>query len=323
MKSLHHMLMPLGLLGSFGTLALALEGPEDKSPPPAQPAGQAQELAPPPVDPEVAEVAEVAPAAAYLGLGVCELPDMLAAHLGLPPDTGVVVRTIDPNGPAARAGIAQHDVITRIGGQALASHFDLTRVVQKHQPGAELAVDFIHQGKPVTKTATLVPRPDGAGAAAPEMLDKLRLGGMPEEQAARIKELIERQLKAFEGLPAQGVDGGIKVQGGATFRMLNADGSSVELNAKDGGKEATIRDKDGKATWSGPWDTEQDKAAAPADVRASLERLNIDSSGIGLRLNFGGGNLAAPDQDQPGADAKPKLDRAAPPPPAPKGGAIR
>lgn len=373
MKPLHRILIPLGLAGSFSVLALAIEPPEDKSPPPAPPAGQPEDL------PAPAAKAEEAPAvAAYLGLGVADLPEVLAAHLGLEADGGVVVRAIDPRGPAAKAGIAQHDVITRIGGQAVASHADLTREVQRQQPGAEIAIDFIHRGKPATKSATLVPRPDGAGIAPPEILDNLRIGGMPEEQAARIRKMIERQLKDFEGIPGHGADrddawipelpngpkdmdkamremrkrmedamklgpgadGGLKIQGAATFRMMNPDGSSVELNSKDGGKEATIRDKGGKVTWTGPWDTEQDKAAAPPEVRAALERLNIDGNfkGGGIRLRFGNGmglgglaepaepaeeaEPAEPAEDDP-KDAKPNKDEAAPPPPAPEGGSIR
>ncbi len=53
-------------------------------------------------------------------------------------------------------------------------------------------------------------------------------------------------------------------------------------------KEVTIRDKDNKVSWNGPWDTEQDKAAAPDDVRRRVERLNLDSKfqGNGLRLQM-------------------------------------
>ena len=50
-------------------------------------------------------------------------------------------------------------------------------------------------------------------------------------------------------------------------------------------------------TWSGPWDTAQDKAAAPADVRQRMESLNLDSDfkGNGLRLKM---RQAAPPADE-------------------------
>jgi hypothetical protein len=137
-----------------------------------------------------------------------------------------------------------------------------------------------------------------------------------------MKDMRKRMEDALKQGP--GADGGLKIQGAATFRLMKLDGTSIELRSKEGGREATIRDKDGKVTWSGPWDTEQDKAAAPPEVRAALQRLNVDGNfkGGGIRLGLGGMGLPAPEaEDQ--EDAKPNKDEAAPAPPAPKGGSIR
>jgi hypothetical protein len=73
---------------------------------------------------------------------------------------------------------------------------------------------------------------------------------------------------------------------------------SVEVKAMDGGKEVTIRDQQDNVTWSGPWDTAQDRAAAPDDVRQRVQSLNLDSefSGNGLRLQMRpNGQLGIPD----------------------------
>jgi hypothetical protein len=69
------------------------------------------------------------------------------------------------------------------------------------------------------------------------------------------------------------------------------DQGSIELKAVDGGKEITVRDPQDQIIWSGPWDTEQDKAAAPDDVRQRIERLNFDGQGNGLRLQFRGNGI--------------------------------
>ncbi|MCF7676041.1 MAG: PDZ domain-containing protein, partial [Akkermansiaceae bacterium] len=311
MKHLRHSLIPLGLTALFTAPAIAIEPPDDTSPPPAVPAAEQ------PAAPARQEAEAEAPAAAYLGIGAAAVPDALAAHLNLKPEEGVVIRLLDPNGPAAKAGLAEHDVITRIGGQAVSSHAELAAQIQQHQPGAEIAIDFIHQCKPATKTLTLAPRPDGMAAdPAPNHLDDLMLRGMPKGQADRIRKAIERQLRAFgadelpplgdladpdmnkemremqkrmnDALKQQGIGGGIKIQGGATVRIADGEGS-VELNSKDGGKEATVRDQEGKKIWSGPWDTEQDKGAAPPEVPARLGKLNLDENfmGSGLRLRLG------------------------------------
>lgn len=365
MKAIHPTLLKLGLAALITSPAFAIEPPDDNAPPPAvQPA---EEPAAQPGKP-AAEQPRAAAAAAYLGIGTSTVPDVLAAHLNLKPEEGVVVRSIDPDGPAAKAGLAEHDVITRIDGQQVGSHADVVRAIQKHQPGKEIPVDFIHQGKPANKSLTLAARPDGAAAIpVPNQLDDLMLQGMPEDQAKRIREMIERQLRAFEddngpaapGIPAdpmrqlremqkqmqerlggalQPGKGGIHIEGGATFRMVDPEGS-VELNSKDGGKEATVRDKDGNKIWSGPWDTEQDKAAAPPEVRARLDRLNLDNNfkGGGLRFRLGGPGLIEPapaeepekddkaDEKKPDekpAD-KPAKDGEHPTPEAPPSGEIR
>lgn len=340
MKPHHHLLLPIGL-GALMLPVLAIEPPADNSPPPVAPKPQAR---PAPRDAAPAAAQAVAP---YLGIGSSHVPDVLAAHLGLKPEEGVVVRAIDPNGPAAKAGLAEHDVITRIAGKPIGSHADLAKEVQRHQTGEEIAIDLVHQGKPVTKSVTLIPRPDGGGvAAAPAELDNLKLDGMPEDQFKRIREAIDRQLRAMEGGAPQlqempGGDamkdaekqmgearkrmaemqkrmadamgqgaGGIQMHSNATVRIADGDGS-VEMKSVDGGKEATVRDRAGKEIWSGPWDTAQDKAAAPPDVRARLERLNLDPNfkGQGLRLQLGrpfGVPAPAPEDDnaeEPAPDA--------------------
>jgi hypothetical protein len=359
MKAPHHSYLSSGLAALLLTPVLAIEPPADDSPPPAAPKPQAPPVAPaeaPAAKPDApaAQAAQVAP---YLGVGSSHVPDVLAAHLGLKPEEGIVIRALDPNGPAAKAGLVEHDVITRIGGQPVGSHADLVKQVQSHQAGDEIKIDLVHQGKPVTKAVTLTPRPDGGGiAAAPEQLDNLMLEGMPDDQFKRIREAIDRQLRAMEGGAAglpdmpdmpdmdqamkdaqkrmdearkrmaeamkEGLGGGIKVQGSATVRVKDNEGS-VELKSVNGGKEATVRDLNDREVWSGPWDTEQDKAAAPPEVRARIEKLNIDPNfkGQGLRLNLGnpfGNGFGAPAEDP----AKEDDEAEQPAPEAPEGGPV-
>ncbi len=56
------------------------------------------------------------PAGALVGVTTVPLDDALRARLGAPSDlSGVVVRDLDPDSPAARAGLRPGDVITRVG----------------------------------------------------------------------------------------------------------------------------------------------------------------------------------------------------------------
>jgi S1-C subfamily serine protease len=63
-----------------------------------------------------------------LGITVVPLTPELAAQLGLRREThGVVVEQVDPNGPAAQAGLQQGDVIQEINGKSVRSPDDLRK----------------------------------------------------------------------------------------------------------------------------------------------------------------------------------------------------
>ncbi len=316
MKTLPFTTISAGAAVFLGAAAYAIEAPADNAPPPA--------------------LAEALPAdegfkpqamkeTAYLGVVSAPIPEVLAAHLSIKADEGVVVRAVMPDGPASKSGIAVHDVITRVAGQAVGSPEELSRQIGGHKPGDSVHFNLIHAGKATEAHVTLGVRPHEIAAAAAHPLDHLKLEGVPEELAERLRGMIQGNLGALEmhlgeaepqineamremkqrienarqqmeqavkGLDVPEFNKGdaenkIDVQQGATIRMLDGQGS-IELKSNNGGKEVTLRDKENNITWTGPWDTAQDKAAAPDDVRQRVERLNIDTDfqGNGLRLRM-------------------------------------
>jgi len=294
------------LAAGFAALpAYAIEAPPDDAPPPL-------EVAPPAVEGPV-EKAGIA----YLGVVATGLPEMLAEHLGLKAGEGIVVRAMMPDGPAAKAGIAVNDVITRVAGDAVGSSEELTARITARQPGEKVHLDLIHKGKTAGLDVTLGNRPDHFAAPEQGALDQLDLEGVPKELAERVRRMVEGNLgelrfdfengiqeaapqiedamrqmreqmgKAMEGVKVPEIpqQRRIEIHQGATFRLMDEQGS-IEMKSNDGGKEITVRDKDQNITWTGPWDTEQDKAAAPDDIRRRVERLDFDNGANGLRLHF-------------------------------------
>ena len=73
--------------------------------------------------------------------------------------SGAQVRTVVPNGPAAKAGLQPGDVITNVDGRTIEDVDTLVVAVRSHSPGDSVSVTFLRNGKPQTVTATLTKAP--------------------------------------------------------------------------------------------------------------------------------------------------------------------
>lgn len=324
MKTTSFRLLTAGLLATAAP-AFALEAPADLAPPPpASPAkeGKTHKL------PEfkLRDQAQAKPAAPkseapFLGVITGEVPDMLSEHIGLARHEGVIVRSVVPQGPAAGAGIALNDVITKVSGSPVGTPAELSKLVSARKPGESVTLDLIQKGKPSTVAVRLGFRP--AELLTAELPGQFDLESMPKELADRVRDAIAGNVQGMnfqqgaelEQLPnemrnaieemqkrmqgAIGGAGGIvpmhngqqTVQGEATVRMSDNQGS-VEVKSRNGAKEVIVRDHQDNVVWSGPWDTAQDKEAAPGSIRQRVDNLNLDTSfeGPGIRLRMGGGN---------------------------------
>jgi len=116
------------------------------------------------------------PQRGYLGVGLQPVDEDLAPALGIPKDTGEVVRTVVPDGPAARAGIAQGDVIVKVNGQPVTPDQTVSYLVANSKVGSKIPVEIIRNaGQPSAKHGTvyvtLADRP------TEEALNKIAGGG--------------------------------------------------------------------------------------------------------------------------------------------------
>lgn len=99
------------------------------------------------------------------GLGVAILEEQYAARFGL--EEGVMVKFVDPKGPASKAGLqgitrdrrGQYyigDVIVGINNDEIKSYDDLYLVINKYKIGEKIKVKIIRDGKPKFVDITLV-----------------------------------------------------------------------------------------------------------------------------------------------------------------------
>ncbi|HEY7006943.1 MAG TPA: Do family serine endopeptidase [Sphingomicrobium sp.] len=96
------------------------------------------------------------PVRGYLGVGLQSLDEKGAAGLGLPKDTGEIIRTLVPDGPAARAGLAQGDVIVKVNGQAVTPNETVSYLVANSPVGKRIPIEIIRNaGTPSAKHGTV------------------------------------------------------------------------------------------------------------------------------------------------------------------------
>jgi serine protease Do len=102
----------------------------------------------------------------YLGVGLQPLDENIAGSLGLPKDSGEIVRSVQPGDPAAKAGIQQGDVIVSVNRQPVNPDQTVSYIIANTAVGSRVPVELIRDGKRQTVTVTVGQRPTEEALAA-------------------------------------------------------------------------------------------------------------------------------------------------------------
>lgn len=94
----------------------------------------------------------------YLGAALTELTPELRAHFGAPEEAGVLVARVEPDSPAAAAGVAVGDVITAVDGEPLATSFDLRRRIRELEAGQRTTLEVVRGGRVLALPVTIAER---------------------------------------------------------------------------------------------------------------------------------------------------------------------
>jgi serine protease Do len=133
----------------------------------------------------------------YLGVAIQPLSTDIAAGLGLPKDKGEIVASVEANGPAAKAGIKQGDVIVRINNSEVTYDNTLSFVVANTPIGSSVPIELIRGGQRRTISATIAQRPS-------EAIVQSRAGLTPEaDDSIDTKSPAAEATKASLGITLQ------------------------------------------------------------------------------------------------------------------------
>ena len=213
------------------------------------------------------------PKVPWLGLSARSVQPLESNQLGLPEGFGLVVEYVFHDSPAAKAGIAEHDILRKFNDQLLVNPAQLKTLVCSKNKGDVVKLTFLRVGEErevevelgeheVPAVAFRLIRPEDGGGMIPVPAD-------PSEElpVANLKELLSGKPRSLRG--------------GVHAKRLDFDRSAASLTDDSGtytlskdGKSATFAaTKDGKEFFSGPVTTEQDRAKLPEDIRRKLNSL--------------------------------------------------
>jgi len=98
----------------------------------------------------------------YLGVGLAPINEDFAASLGLEKRRGEFVQPVQDDRPAARAGLRPGDIITKVNGKDVTADQTVSFLVANLEPGAQVPVELLRDGKQVALNVTLGKRPSEA-----------------------------------------------------------------------------------------------------------------------------------------------------------------
>lgn len=98
----------------------------------------------------------------YLGFVPRQLSQELAQDLSLRVSSGVMVKQVIPNSPAAKADIRSFDVILEVNGQPILRANRLLQIIARLKPGADVEVKILRGRSTLTKHLVASKRPRGS-----------------------------------------------------------------------------------------------------------------------------------------------------------------
>jgi serine protease Do len=103
----------------------------------------------------------------WIGVRIQAVTDDLAVGLGLPSATGALITDVSPKGPAAKAGIANGDLVTGFDGKPVGDSRALPRIVADTPIGKTVSVDVLRKGKKQMVRLTVAKLEDDRPMRAP------------------------------------------------------------------------------------------------------------------------------------------------------------
>ncbi|MBI4850790.1 MAG: DegQ family serine endoprotease [Acidobacteria bacterium] len=159
----------------------------------------------------------------YLGVTITEVTPEKAKGLGLNTTEGALVNDVQPNTPAAKAGIQSGDLIISFDGTSVKNQHELTNTVARTAVGKKVEVKFIRDGKTQSAIVETAERKIGANPNLDDLEENL-----PEEKESSGKlGLSASTLNAEQAAE-------LKIKSGVVVDQVTPGGPAAEIGLRKG-----------------------------------------------------------------------------------------
>src|SRR5213596_532338 len=91
----------------------------------------------------------------YLGVDTSQVPTVVSDQLGFAKGFGLVVDYVEPNSPAATAGVQQNDILKLLNDQILIEPSQLRQLLQTFPEGTDVTLTVLRKGQEQKLTVKL------------------------------------------------------------------------------------------------------------------------------------------------------------------------
>ena len=177
-----------------------------------------------------------------IGVQIGEVSKEVADQLGLAKAGGALVRSVEPGGPAERAGVEAGDIITQFDGKPIERWNELPRFVGNTRPGAKSSLQVLRQGQYKMLSVTVAEmEADGKTAKGDEPTPSQppqAISGALGLSVSDLTEADKRALKLKGGVRVVAVQGASARAGLAEGDLILSVGNTSVSNSKQ--FEATL-----------------------------------------------------------------------------------
>ena len=251
----------------------------------------------------------------FLGLSTSAAQPALQKQLQLKPGVGLVVDAVDAGSPAEQAGVKEFDILHKLDDQILINEEQLGVLVRTYEPGKEVTLTVIREGKPQQLKAKLAERElpllrlmfDDLAPAQVNygVLNLRRAAGNDAVEFLTRAKLLEARGDVVE---MRSPDGGSTLK--AAQITIEDDRHKMTVSSRAGRKHLRVEDKSGKVVFEGPIETKEELDKIPADLRQAYTDILLDAAPAQAP--------PLPPAPTPAPTERPVLVAPAPPEPQPK-----